>query len=368
MAIKPYFVNGKKFFLVEVKKRDRDGKQIFRSRQGITSERKAAEADFELKQIVELVVSQKPALSWKTWLDKCLKALEKQYQPSTYYTYEKCLNRYVTPVWEAKDVRTLTQDDVRDLIFNKLPADSTPHTRKATLKLTRKIFEMAVDSQEITKNPCAGIKVSAPVNDQKVLNKLEVKMLLVEAKATNHRFYPVWVTALKTGMRSGELKALLWTDVDFESRVIHVSKSWSSKNGVKSTKSGRSRVVPMSDDLMVFLKELRLKGNPKEPHVLPRLNEWSKGYQAKVLREFCKQIGITTIRFHDLRATFITNLLSQGVSLARVMAIVGHSQIDTTNEYLRKAGVDLKDATNCLGYEIPTFNNSQVRPISRLPA
>jgi integrase len=207
--------------------------------------------------------------------------------------------------------------------------------------------------------------VKAPVNEHAVLNKKEVDALLLQARLTNHPFYSVWVTALKTGMRSGELNALLWSDVDLEARIIHVTKSWSSKNGIKSTKSERNRVVPISDDLLTFLRELQLKSSATDPHVLPRHIEWMRGGQAKVLREFCKRIGITSVRFHDLRATFITNLLVEGVSLAKVMAIVGHSHMETTDFYFRKAGVDLKDATNGLGYDIPAFNDSQVVSISR---
>ncbi len=51
MSIKPYCASGKKLFLVEVKMRNRDGKQIYRSRQGFTSARRAAEAEFELKKL-----------------------------------------------------------------------------------------------------------------------------------------------------------------------------------------------------------------------------------------------------------------------------------------------------------------------------
>ncbi len=366
MAIKPYYLNGKKLLLVEVKMRNREGKQIFRSRQGFTSERKALEAEFELKKLVESIVNEKPILSWKTWFDRCLGILKKQYQPSTFYSYEKCLTRYVTPTWGQKDIHAITQDDVRELVYEKLPETATPHTRKYTLKLIRKILQMAVDSQELAKNPCAGLSVKAPVNEQAVLNKKEVQALLTQGKMTKHPFYSVWVSALKTGMRSGELNALLWSDVDFETRNVHVTKSWSSKNGVKPTKNERNRVVPISDDFLVYLKELRLKADSSLPHVLPRLTEWMRGGQAKVLREFCKRIGITSVRFHDLRATFITNLLAEGVPLAKVMAIVGHSQMETTDFYFRKAGVDLKDATNSLGYEIPTFNDSQVIQISRV--
>ncbi len=168
--------------------------------------------------------------------------------------------------------------------------------------------------------------------------------------------------ALYSGLRSGELFALLWSDIDLENRIVHVNKSWSSKNGLKDTKSGRSRVVPISDELLKFLKEQRLMAGTSV-HVLPRLHEWQRGGQAKVLRDFCKRIAITPIRFHDLRATFITNLLAQGVPLAVVMAIVGHNQIETTNEYLRKAGVEIKGATDRLGYEIPNLESGQVVPL-----
>ena len=67
--------------------------------------------------------------------------------------------------------------------------------------------------------------------------------------------------------------------------------------------------------------------------VLPHPREWKNGEQAKVTREFCQVIGVTPIDFHDLRATFITNMLAQGVSLAKVMAIVGHRKTATTDRY-----------------------------------
>ena len=69
----------------------------------------------------------------------------------------------------------------------------------------------------------------------------------------------------------------------------------------------------MGDQLLGFLKKLKLERGQEE-FVLPRLTEWERGGAAKVLKEFCRMIGITVIKFHDLRATFITNLLTQGES------------------------------------------------------
>lgn len=360
MAIKSYTKDGKKLFLVEVKVRNREGKQIYRSRQGITSERKAEDIDFELKKEVEALVNLKPVLNWEKWLEIFLEAMKLRFRPSTLYCYEKSLKRYVSPIWKDKDLATITKADVYKLVFEQLPIEVTLHTRKFVLKLIRRTLEHAVHEGVLSMNPCAGLIVKVSPLEQKVLNGNEAEILLQEGQTSKHPFYPVWVFALGTGMRSGEMFCLLWTDVDLESRLIHVNKSWSSKNGIKTTKSGRSRVIPISDDLFNFLKELKLKSDPNSIHVLPRLVDWARGDQAKVLRSFCKTIGITPIRFHDLRATFITNLLAQGVALARVMAIVGHNQIDTTNIYLRKAGVDLKGVTNELGYSIPQSEEGQI--------
>ena len=56
---------------------------------------------------------------------------------------------------------------------------------------------------------------------------------------------------------------------------------------------------------------------------------------------------------HDLRATFITQMLADNVPLGKIKEIVGHSKLSTTDRYLRKSGLDLRGATNCLSFEIP---------------
>jgi integrase len=95
------------------------------------------------------------------------------------------------------------------------------------------------------------------------------------------------------------------------------------------------------------------------------LIEWTRGEAAKVIRRFCQSIGVTDIRFHDLRATFITNLLSRGEPLVRVMAAVGHADMETTNVYLRLAGVEMKGATERLGYHLPLEGGAQVFAFSQ---
>ena len=73
---------------------------------------------------------------------------------------------------------------------------------------------------------------------------------------------PTWAFAICTGMRSGELMALQWKDIDLEKGIITVSKSYNTtRRTIKSTKAGYWRAVPVSNDLKAVILELR-KGDP----------------------------------------------------------------------------------------------------------
>jgi integrase len=104
--------------------------------------------------------------------------------------------------------------------------------------------------------------------------------------------------------------------------------------------------VPISSELEKIL--LTLKGESQESHVLPRLREWRRGNQSAVLRAFLVDIGVTSVKFHALRACFATQLLSQGTPSAVVMKICRFRDLKTMEIYLRVAGVDERGATDCL--------------------
>lgn len=364
MAIKPYVKDGKKLFQVIVMKRDQFGRQVCRKRNNIPSERKAADVEFELRKELEDQTSGKPSMMWKGWVEHCLARMKFELMPSSVMNYQGGLEKWVNPIWNNRLLSEITRAEVHRLVFEELQLGASPHARRNALKMIKRVFQMAVDDGYLDRNPCAGITVKVPESDQSVLTSSEVQTFLAKARAHEHEFYPVWVVAVMTGMRSGEMFALEWSDVDFETMNIRVTKQWTSKNGITPTKTRKCRTVPISQQLAEFLKEFKLQSKAWFPNVLPRISEWERGEQAKVTRDFCEAIGITSVKFHDLRATFITNLLSKGVSLARVMAIVGHSEIKTTNYYLRKAGVDLQGATDALGYDIPVGETGQVLQIN----
>lgn len=360
MAIRNYIENEKKLYEVYINGFNSRGSRVQRKRRGIETLRKAEQIEFELKRELAKLKEQKVDPRWEEWCEECFNQMKLTYRPSTLYSYQKTVGKWINKHWNGKELKAFTKNDVYELLYEKITSDvGTDFTRKYVLKIIKRIFQMAIDQGYLDRNPAQGLMIKVPENEKKVLTNTEAEIFLSEAKNTNHRFYPVWLLALFTGARSGELFALKWLDVDFESALISINKSWNSKNGFTSTKNQKTRLVPISEDLLNYLKELKLSRGTEE-FVLPRLNEWERGEAAKVTRKFCKAIGVTDIRFHDLRATFITNLLARGESLVRVMAIVGHSDMETTNVYLRKAGIELKNGTEKLGYKIPKDQTAQV--------
>lgn len=196
-----------------------------------------------------------------------------------------------------------------------------------------------------------------------ILNTEEILKLVSEAYGRVHPWRHVWAMALLTGMRSGELRALQWRDIDLENRLMRVSKSFESRSKViKSTKAGYWRDIPVSDELKRLLDELRPITGQTE-FVLPQLEEWQKNCQALNLRVFCQEIGIPSVKFHTLRACFATQLLRQGVEAAKVMKVCGWRDLSTMQRYVRLAGIEVAGVTDGISVLPPLDPFNKVVPI-----
>jgi integrase len=149
-------------------------------------------------------------------------------------------------------------------------------------------------------------------------------------------------------MRSGELHALTWKDVDWENQMLSVNKSYHCRRRVvKSTMSGECRSVPVSSELLGLLKEIRAKAGSRT-HVLPRQWKWDKGLQAKELRKFCVGLGLPSIKLHTLRACFSTQLIRNGVPPIQIQKVCGWKDLETMQRYIRLAGIEINGVTESL--------------------
>lgn len=410
LCIKEYELEGKTYFRLTVQRRNKKGRLIKRETrftktgQRITSLAVAEQVKYQLRREVDEIIEHISIYNWRTWIKKAFHEMRKDgFKEGTIKNYEAFFNKWIPNSWQDKDLSSFTRDDIYKFIHeemdNKLASD---WTKRNLHKSIRKFFNMAIEHGEMSKNPAAGIKVHVTPSEGEVLTPEEINILLSKGKLINHPYYPHWVLALMTGMRCGELYALNWNNVDLEAGIIHVVEQFTSRDGIHLPKKQKTRPIDLSPELAFFLKELKKNYGTAEENlwswkfeshlvdeviagratgekiykkvkikqhfkvtnlVLPRIARWRQGAQAKELKAFCKKIGIKEIKFHDLRASHITNLLSNGVAISKVMKQVGHSKMSTTDAYHRFTGVEIKGVTNSLSFNIPKKENGGAKII-----
>lgn len=343
--------NGKTTYTVVATARIR-GKQVNKKKRNIASIVAAKRVETDLRVQLARIKGEPVMYTLAEWTEKCIARMRLQFKLSTVLNYQSNFDKWVNPVLGKLNLDKVKPSDIHSLIYDKIEGVSL-EARHGILKRIKRVFAMAVEDGVIQRNPATGISVKVPESPQAILNRTEINTLLFEAKQRSHHYYNHWALAILTGLRKGELIALTWSDIDFENKVIAITKSWSAVDGLGPTKSTKNRYVPISNELDRFLKELRADSHLNENKVLEQHHDWLYGDAAKILKDFCREIKITPVKFHDLRATFITQMLLRGVPLAKVMKIVGHATIKTTMRYLRLIAEDTQGATEELGIVLP---------------
>lgn len=256
------------------------------------------------------------------------------------------MRKHTTDEWGARLIDEIKTQDILALL-NKNSSENAESHKKFFIKCVRSVFEFALNQGHVSRNPTSLLKFKFNDKIRSVLDENQIVTLLKKAQEVDWEWYPHYAMAVYTGMRNGELYALTWDKVDLEKRLIRVDLSWSDKNGFKSTKSGDDRILEIAMPLLPVLQELKLQSAGNE-FFLPRILRWDKGDQARYLRLFLQSIGLPQMRFHDLRASWATLLLSKGVPPSKVMAQGGWKAMDTMMIYMRKAGIDIKGSTSVL--------------------
>lgn len=359
MAIKSYEKNGKTLYQVYVNVRSktdvgvRAQKTVSDLQSLALARREENRINLELgKRILEL---EGKADTWESiihkWEKEVRSGLLGDYNPATIRDHVNGMYNWTGP-WLKMVASELGKAQGRDLVKRMTEAGKSISFIKKIKNTVNVIYNFGIEEGFITgvnSTPVYGIKLNVKAEKvPDILTNEEIKKFLYEAKRLEHPWYPIWATALLTGMRAGELYAIDWDDVDFETNIIRVSKSYNKvMNEIKSTKAGYWRNVPMSPELRSLFIDLKNKTS-KSSFVLPRFRDWDRGEQSKVLRGFLLGTGLPSIKFHALRACFATQLLAKGTPAAIVMKICGWRDLKTMEFYIRVAGVEEKGATDCL--------------------
>lgn len=285
--------------------------------------------------------------SWENYLRTECKELSEH----TRVDYIAALRKH-TESWWKRPAREVARPDVIEVMNQMKASGYTVSYMNVVKVIVNRAFTYGIDHRVVTgvdRSPAFGVSLGREEEKKpEILNIDQLRELLSTAKRLNHPWYPVWSMAIQTGLRNGELYALLWDDVDLINREITINKSYNCRiRKVKSTKAGYWRTIPISGEFYGFLVELKNEsGDRKE--VLPRLPRWDHGDQARRLREFCIGSNLPSIKFHTLRACFATQLIRNGVPPIQIQKICGWKDLETMQRYIRLSGIETKGATESL--------------------
>ena len=303
----------------------------------------------ELSKLQVKIEEQDPKL-WSSCLKSYLAYAYDNFSRASAYNREVCL-KSKTHDWMNKPIDTIKTEDISSAVNN--PSYRYSY-KKELLKFIRAVFEFSLSARITDVNPCRFVKIKfdkSELNQAKVLRAMtykETQRLLEYVKDCSDDWYSIFAVTYFLGLRLSEAIELRVSDLDFDRKIVTVSRSWcKKKRGPVPPKNGTSRKVPMAPRVEMILAQLS-KSKCSNDYVLPRVSAWITGMGAKTLNNYQDALGIKRSNYHSLRASFITHLLNKDVPIIKVQAMVGHSDLKTTQRYIRLDASDLDGVTDVL--------------------
>ena len=253
-------------------------------------------------------------------------------KPSTVRCYEQALRVHLVPFFRDQELKTIEIEQVELYKARKLKEGLAPKTVNNHLGILSRLFTDAVRWRYAAANPVTTVNnLRSGPQELTFWDRVQSEAFLAKVRSLRPPWEAFFTCALHTGMRLGELLALRWGDVDFVKRQLIVRRNYT--HGHEGTpKSGRNRVVPMSDTLFEVLRSHRhLNGDLVFPD-----DTGSYLRRSKVKHPFwtcTRAAGLPRIRIHDLRHSFASQLVMAGVPLAGVKELLGHSDVRMTMRY-----------------------------------
>ncbi len=315
------------------------------------------------------------------WLERYAK---RQCRPSTYEGYARLLRQQVFPLFGATPFETVSRRDVETLANSMDDRGLSKSTIRFCVGAVRGIYNDAIDHGATLPNPAARpgkfLRDKADRRLQIVpLTAEEVRRLLEAAqeidreredrpmKEVSPSYYLFLLTAVRTGLRLGELMGLQWGDLDFHGRFIDVKRQWN-RATYSRTKSGKMRRVDMSRQLCEAIRQARDARTVELAVQGKELNQTEPVFRSgtggplqesnvrrRLLTPCLHRAGIRQIHPHVLRHTFASLLLSNGEPITYVKEQLGHASIQLTVDTYghlipgaNKAAVDRLDEMACV--------------------
>ena len=292
----------------------------------------------QLKGVREIIVSRKRRKKFRVVTEEWLKYKKNTVKKSTYYNYSYSVAKYLYPSFAGKNITKIKN---YNNFIEELSDTLSPKTVRDIVTKLKEIINFYEEEHNTKINVK---KMSLPK-----INKKEIQILSNKEKQKLEK-YCIEQNSLKslgiliclnTGLRVGEVCALRWENIDFETRRIHVEKTieriYSKEENktiviIDTPKSITSvRTIPINSKLYNILKQIRGKSK-KTDFVLTGSSEHyvePRNYQYH-FKEILKRSKVKKYKFHTLRHTFATNCIEAGMDIKSLSEILGHADVSIT--------------------------------------
>jgi integrase len=246
-------------------------------------------------------------------------------------TDETLLRIHILPALGRLTLDQISGEHVAGLINDMRAKGYAGGTSNRVLVLLRYVFNLARkwNVPGVNLNPTAGLAMAPDVHRQRFLTPEETQRLIGSINADKNQIAAKAIMLLLlTGARRREVTRARWEDVDWEKRTLLVPVS----------KSGKPRTIALNAAAIALLRTA--PSDSASPYIFP----------TQLSGLFCpwnrirRRAGLADVRLHDLRHSFASFLVNQGVSLYVVQGLLGHSQVRMTQRYAHLATQTLLDA------------------------
>ena len=285
----------------------------------------------------------KPDMPFGDWMDFWYQNFSKpKIRQTTQECYENRIYNHIIPEIGKIPLCKLTQNDLQQFyarlkkggrrrLTEFYGEDLSDRMVRSCHTTCRTALEKAVTEGLITVNPAIGCRLPPKkAKEMQVLTQDEIRRFLIQANEEG--YYEFFLLELTTGMRRGEILGLKWRDLNLETGELNIKRQLTTKGiSVPKTKSS-IRTVLLPPDMLDLLREMKKtakydwifpspvkEGEPRNPTAI------TKRFRIMLERAHCKHV-----RFHDLRHTFATMALENGMDVKTLSAMIGHVSSETT--------------------------------------
>ena len=292
----------------------------------------------KLNEVKNIIVSRRKRKDFEVVTEEWLKYKKNTVKKSTYYNYSYSVAKYLYPSFAGKNITKIKN---YNNFIEELSDTLSPKTVRDIVTKLKEIINFYEEEHNTKLNIK---KMSLPK-----MNKKEIQILSNKEKQKLEK-YCIEQNSLKslgiliclnTGLRIGEVCALRWENIDFESKKIHIEKTieriYSKEENktiviIDTPKSITSvRTIPINSKLYNILKQIRGKSK-KTDFVLTGSSEHyvePRNYQYH-FKEILKRSKVKKYKFHTLRHTFATNCIEAGMDIKSLSEILGHADVSIT--------------------------------------